>query len=245
MKNKLFKKDIAVLECLKSSDVPLGSWNLVEKLENKGMSVSSATIGRILSSLESKGFVKKNGHSGRIITQEGLEALSNVKLMDKIKQHSETLEQMITSTVLDDYILVLQARKAIERETASLAAQNITDTELAAMEEILNEQSRRHAAGESVANNDISFHWAIARASRNKVLESLYLMMFSYGQQTTIFEHIRKQVNAVYMSSHLEVFAALKAHDPSAAEQCMIQHIDNLIRDVVCYWDMFYEQEED
>ncbi|MEL7601854.1 MAG: FCD domain-containing protein [Bacillota bacterium] len=243
MRQQLYEKELAVLECLKSSGIPLGSWNLVEKLEERGMSVSSATIGRILNTLERMGLVKKNGHSGRIITPAGVEALSNAKVIDNIKQHTEKLEQLVTTTVLEDYILVLEARKAIEREAARLAAENITETELQALEEILAEQSKRHSNNESIAANDIAFHRAIAHASRNKVLEALYMMLFSYGQQTSIFEFIRRQVNAVYMRSHLDIFEALKAHDPDRTEQCMIHHIDSLMEDVSMYWDEFSDQE--
>lgn len=240
MQNRLQEKEIAVLETLKESQIPMGSWNLVEKLEEKGCYISSSTIGRILSSLERKGYAMKDGNNGRVITEKGLEALRNSKIMDHISQQTQNLEQIISMNVLDDYINVLQARKAIERETARLAAENITSEELSAIHGILEEQSMKHKAGESVADSDISFHRAIAHASRNKVLETLYLMLFSYGQQTTIFEHIRKQVNAVYMTSHMQIYEALKNHDSALAEQCMIKHIDSLIEDVTKYWDLFY-----
>ena len=243
MRHQLIEKELAVLECLKSSGVSLGSWNLVEKLEERGMNVSSATIGRILNTLERMGLVKKNGNSGRTITPQGVEALSNARVIDNIKQHTEKLEQMVTTTVLEDYVLILEARKAIERETARLAAQNITDSELLVLEDILSEQKRKHKYNESIAATDIAFHRSIAHASRNKVLEALYMMLFSYGQQTSIFEFVRRQVNAVYMSSHLDIFEALKAHDPDRAEQCMIHHIDSLMEDVTRYWDEFFDQD--
>lgn len=240
MQKKLQEKEIAVLESLRDAQVPMGSWNLVEKLEGKGHYVSSATIGRILSNLEKRGYAEKDGNNGRIITQSGVEALSNSKRSNHLSEHTQTLEQMISTTVLEDYITVLQARKAIERETARLAAENITQEELDAIREILEEQREKYKKAESVANSDISFHRAIAKASRNKVLETLYLMLFSYGQQTTIFEHVRKQVKAIYMTSHTEIYKALKNHDSELAEQCMIKHMDSLIEDVTKYWDLFY-----
>jgi GntR family transcriptional repressor for pyruvate dehydrogenase complex len=240
MRKKLQEKEIAVLEALKAAESPMGSWILVEKLEEKGHYVSSATIGRILSRLEKRGFAEKCGNNGRVITQMGIEALSNSKIRDHLNEQTQTLEQMISTTVLEDYITVLQARKAIERETARLAAENITQEELDAIEKILEEQREKHKKGDSVAHCDISFHRAIAKASRNKVLETLYLMLFSYGQQTNIFEHVRKQVNAIYMTSHVEIFEALKNHDAELAEKCMLKHIDSLIEDVTKYWDLFY-----
>ncbi|NLK63577.1 MAG: FCD domain-containing protein [Tissierellia bacterium] len=240
MHKKLQDKEIAVLESLEVSKGPMGSWNLVEKLEEKGYYISSATIGRILNTLEKRGYAQKYGNNGRIITQEGLDALSNSKIKNHISEQTQTLEQMISTTVLDDYIIVLQARKAIERETARLAAENITKEELTNIRKILDEQRERHKKGESVAECDIAFHRAIAKASRNKVLETLYMMLFSYGQQTTIFEHVRRQVNAVYMTSHTDIYEALKKHDAELAEKCMIGHMDSLIEDVTKYWDLFY-----
>ncbi len=55
-----------------------------------------------------------------------------------------------------------------------------------------------------------------------------------------MFEHVRKQVNAVYMTSHTDIYEALKNHDLELAEQCMIRHMDSLIEDVTKYWDLFY-----
>lgn len=240
MHRKLQEKEIAVLESLKAANIPMGSWNLVEKLEERGYYVSSATIGRILSSLEKRGFAQKDGNNGRIITQEGLDSLSNSKIMNHMNKQTRTLEQMISTTVLDDFIIVLQARKAIERETARLAAENITNEELSNICSILEEQREKHKMDQSVADCDISFHRAIAKASRNKILETLYMMLFSYGQQTTLFEHVRKHVNAVYMTSHTDIYEALKAHNSELAEQCMIRHMDSLMEDVTKYWDLFY-----
>lgn len=240
MQKKLQDKEIAVLESLKASKGPVGSWNLVEKLEEKGYFISSATVGRILNSLEKRGYAQKDGNNGRIITQDGLDALSKSKIKNHINEQTQALGQLISTTLLEDYIIVLQARKAIERETARLAAENITDEELSFLHNILGEQREKHKKGQSVADCDISFHKAIAKASGNKVLETLYILLFSYGQQTTLFEHVRRQVNAVYMTSHTEIYEALKKHDAKLAEKCMIGHMDSLIEDVTKYWDLFY-----
>lgn len=239
MRRGLDEKEIAILECLKNADTPLGSWNLVDKLERKNIYVSSATIGRLLSSLESAGLVRKDGYSGRMITQRGRETLSCAKVNDCIMEHSPMLEQIIVASTLDDYLLVLEARKAIERETARLAARNVTEAELEEIKEILSQQQRIHNADGYVSDVDIRFHKAIARASRNRVLELLYHMLFPYGQQTHLFEYIRKQVKAPYMSWHTKIYEALLAHDELAAEQAMVSHMDSLMHDVKKYWDRF------
>lgn len=235
------ENEIATLTCLNEEKEPLGSWYLANRLKGNGIDVSSATIGRVLSRLEYMGYVEKSSNSGRIITNKGITALSENILSNIIKRHSKTLEKTIATNVLEDFMLILQARKAIERETAGLAAQNATKAELDAMQLMIEEQEGKHARGESIAHIDIEFHQAIARASRNKVLETLYIMLFSYGQQTEIFEYMRKQVNSVYMISHRQILEAIRARNPEAAEVCMVAHMKSLMEDVSKFWDIFYQ----
>ena len=236
-------KDIAVLECLSSSSVALGSWNLVELLEKRGIDVSSATIGRVLRRLENKHYVYKVGNTGRSISQQGREALIAAKSLNIINEHQEALKRVITVCTLENYITVLQARRAIERENARLAAINITDSELAHLHEVLRLQDEYSQEGKSVAQIDIEFHKGIAHASRNQVLESMYYMLFTYGQQTPLFEQIRKEKKSV-MTAHVGILEALKDHNPQKAEQRMVRHIDGLIQDVITYWDQVEEQHD-
>lgn len=235
-------KDVAVLECLRSERMPMGSWNLVDKLERRGISVSSATIGRVLNGLEHAGLVCKDGNNGRTITERGIEQLDAMRVNEHFMQHTRTLEQLITTDTLEDYILVLEARRVIEGEAARLAAENISDRELRLMEEILFEQTRAHDEGVSVTDTEVAFHHLIAEASGNKVLEALYMMLFSYDQQTEIYEHIRGEVEPVYISWHEKIFAALKSHDALEAKRCVEEHMNSLIGDVTKYWGLFQKK---
>jgi len=243
MKQILDEKELTVLECIDSSEEPIGSWFLVEKLEEKDINVSSATIGRILNRLERVGYVEKESFKGRIITTKGREAIEQAKTIEKINYHKKELDKMINTKVLEDYIMVLQARKAIERETARLAARNITDMEIGHMEAILRQQESNYAKGHSVAEEDINFHKAIAKASRNTVLESLYTIISTLGQQSKLFEYMRAQVKSPYMTSHRAIFKAIKSHDEDEAEKCMIDHTESLIIDVSLYWDEYHDRE--
>ena len=178
--DELDEKELIVLQCIASSNGPIGSWFLVEKLEEKGIQISSATIGRILSRLEKMGYLEKEKSKGRVIKPEGLEAIERAKIIRNINYHKRELDRLISTEVLESYIMVLQARKAIERETARFAAQNINDVEIQYLGEILKSQDERQASKQSVAKDDIAFHKAIAKASRNKVLESLYNILSTH-----------------------------------------------------------------
>lgn len=233
----LDEKELAVLECINFSKEPIGSWYLVEQLEKKKISVSSATIGRILTHLESLGYVEKESFKGRVITQKGIEAIGNTRTMKKINFHKDELDKLINTRVLQDFLMVIQARLAIERETARLAAQNITDEEIIEIDKILTEQESRYSKKLSIAEDDINFHKAVAKASKNAVLESLYNILSTSGQQSDLFEYIRAQVKSPYNKGHRNIFNAIKNHNSEKAEKYMIEHMQNLIKDVSTYWD--------
>jgi GntR family transcriptional repressor for pyruvate dehydrogenase complex len=241
MKRPLDERELVVLECLRDASGPIGSWSLVESLEGKGFKVSSASIGRILYRLEQREFVEGKGNQGRIITKGGLQAIKRTKAVNTLNSHRENLENLINSKVLEDYIMVLQARKAIERETARLAAENITETQEKELASILQDQMMKREKGESIADVDIAFHREIALASHNRALLALYGILATMGQQTELFEFLRRRVNAPYPSAHNSILQAICAHDPDGAEKSIIRHMDALIEDVTKYWDRYRE----
>lgn len=240
MKQPIDQKELMVLECISSSETPLGSWYLVEELEKRGIKISSATIGRILVRLEKFGYLEKVGVKGRKITKKGLETIAEAQTIKKINYHKQRLDKMITTEVLENFIMVLEARKAIERETARLAAQNITKKEIETLEAIIERQEGNYSKGISIAQDDIDFHRTIAKASRNVVFEALYNIISTYNQQSELFEKIRRQVKSPYNVSHRKIFQALKNHDDVAAEKFMLEHMQNLIKDVSTFWDEYY-----
>lgn len=239
MERILEEKELLVLECINNSKEPIGSWHLVERLEDKNINISSATIGRILTHLEKLGYVEKESFKGRIITPKGIEAIEKSKTLEEINFHKSELDKLINTKVLEDFIMVLQARQAIERETARLAAENITQEEIESMEKKLICQEENYKKGLSIAQDDIDFHKAIAKASKNAVLESLYNIISTSGQQSRLFEYIRAQVRSPYNESHRNIYNAIKNHNSIEAERHMIAHMQNLFKDVSAYWDKY------
>ncbi len=239
MKTNLDERDLIILESIRDASGPVGSWSLVEELEKKGYKISSASIGRILYKLESCGYLESHTNKGRMITPQGVKAIEKIKMMYSIDRHRKDLEKLINSRLLDEFVMVLQARKAIERETARLAAENITEPELKELEAILKEQEERALREESIAEIDIAFHRTIAEASKNSALLALYGLLAMMGQQSELFEYVRSRVNSPYRKAHRDILNALEAHDPDEAERCIVLHMDSLIEDVSQYWELY------
>ncbi len=238
MKANLDERELIILESIREQGSPVGSWSLVEQLEKRGYKISSASMSRILYKLESCGYVGSQANKGRIITPKGVKAIEETKIINSIDRHRKDLEELINSNVLDEFIMVLQARKAIERETARLAAQNITEQELGKLRSILKEQEEKASKGESIAEVDIAFHRTIAEASRNSALVALYGLLAMMGQQSELFEYVRSRLKNPYQKAHRNILNALEKHDQDEAERSIVFHLDSLIEDVRKYWDL-------
>jgi len=240
MRPPLNNKELVILKILTGSSEPLGSWNLVELLESQGVSVSSATVGRALNRLERLGYLKKEKFKGRIITPKGEKAVRRSQEIQERDQYKDQLDAILDDRVLENFLMILEARKAIERSTARLAAERATDEDLRLMGEILEKQKTLRDKGLSIAEEDRAFHKAIAATSGNDVLEVLYSIISMSGQQSQLFEHLRKKVSSPYVTGHERIYEAIRNHDPDQAEVCMVEHIDWLMEDVNNYWHQYH-----
>ncbi|UCF97206.1 MAG: FCD domain-containing protein [Spirochaetaceae bacterium] len=234
-------REITILEVIGEYGQPLGAWNLAELLINKGINVGTSTVGRTLNRLEKKGFLtKKQSNRGRTITEKGRAFLSDYRQEMQLKPLNKRLRDMLNTRVLEKYLMVLEARKVLERAIVRLAATQITAEEIAQLTRNVHERENRHRQSKSHADLDIAFHTTIAKACRNQVLSLLYQTIATLGQQSELFQALRQRVGAPYLTSHREILEALKINDPDRAEECIVEHIDMLIGDVKRYWDTYF-----
>jgi GntR family L-lactate dehydrogenase operon transcriptional regulator len=242
METRLADREQIVLEMIRQSPQPLGAWNLAELLAQKGVNVGASTVGRMLNHLETLGYLsKKNCNQGRTITAKGKTLLDRIERERMLRPISEQLGEVINTNVLGKYLMVLEARKVIERATVRLAARNISEEELRELGRIVARREESLRKGESIAPHDIAFHGLIAAASRNEVLSLLYQTIATQGQQSQRFELIRRRVGGPSLKSHREILNALQQRDANLAEQRITQHIDALISDLQKYWHEFLE----
>ncbi len=238
----LDEKEIMILKMIRDAKEPMGSWSILNSLAENGVETSSATIGRILNKLENFGYLKKEKFRGRTITKKGLHAIQVSKKLNEMAFQQNKLLQFLDPQRLGDFLTVLEARRAIERETARRAALYATEQDILLMEEILKRQEAKYQEHQWITEEDLNFHKAIARASRNSILESMYSLLAIFGQQSTAFELLREKIHAEYMVSHRRILNAIKQGNPDKAEETMLAHIDNLMDDVKKYWELTFEQ---
>jgi len=225
-------RELELLSIVRDSDEPIGSWALMEVFEERGISLSPATFGRMLTELEKEGYLERKSYKGRVITKKGIAAIAQAESLRRMESYRKRLEDLLSSRVLRHFLMVLAARKAVEREIACLAAQNITKKELARLEalERIREYNDRHLI--NAPEHDIEIHRIIAHASRNSALVIFSEILMTMRQQSAVFDSMRMHMQRPYFISHRKTIEALKAHNPKAAEKSMVEHIETLIRDV-------------
>lgn len=126
---------------------------------------------------------------------------------------------------LKAYEELLEIRRFLEPPAARLAAKNLTEAQLDALEQLLNRLAGAEDDPSTYLALDIEFHQAIHKASGNQLLatlmESLGVLERSERALTTQFSDARKAA----VRGHGRILAALRARDGERAAKAMHVHL--------------------
>lgn len=224
------------LETVNESSTPIGAWRLCRLLQDKGLTMSEATAGRLLRSLEDNGLVRPEGRIGRVITPQGKEALKRWQDAQARRRTHAAFQESLKIHGRQELLDALVARRAIESETAYLAAKHVTKKELEKLNRIIEEHEQLLRSGLSAVNKDVEFHRALASASKNRVLMSALDVIYHNPQIGEALEYIRSRVGTKMAEEHKSILVQVAKRDKEGARQAMMQHIASVIRDVDKYW---------
>ncbi|HXV99003.1 MAG TPA: FadR/GntR family transcriptional regulator [Anaerolineae bacterium] len=128
------------------------------------------------------------------------------------------------STLLE----LFEARKIVEVGIVALAAQRITAAEIQDLETCLEKSLKASDNPRAFLEADLELHKRIVTAAQNPLLgrfmDSISQLGLVSRSRTTEIPGLIKQSAA----DHQAIVAALKAHDPEAAQQAMLRHLDNV-----------------
>jgi DNA-binding GntR family transcriptional regulator len=127
-----------------------------------------------------------------------------------------------------DVAAVYDARLAIERAVASLAARRATREQVAALEAL--SDSAAGLQGESASAfvaQDLRLHLAIAAAGRNRYLEDALTRILPMSAR--LWHRLYREVGSdhKFMFQHGEIIDAISARDPEAAEAATTAHLES------------------
>lgn len=119
-------------------------------------------------------------------------------------------------------------RRALEVESARLAASVITDEQLDSLGAIL-VRAAGHIGNqdhEGAMQADLDFHLTIARATQNPVLSALIEAVSQPTIRSRMWQsiHAAGRLQAAH-TEHLVIIEALRSHDPMSARAAMVVHL--------------------
>jgi GntR family transcriptional repressor for pyruvate dehydrogenase complex len=225
------------LHLLAANPGPLGSGTLMEQLHDLGYDGSEPTVGRFLRTLDRRGLTTRVSNRGRHLTDAGRRHLQHLCEADAQRFRERELIRTIRTTTIDDLLDVLVARRALERETARLAAEHATAEEIAQLEAAIEEQRQALATSGVAIDADVRFHALLAQAARNRVLAAAIDLIRRDKQLTVALDAILKQTEHTWVVGHERILTAIKRRSPAAAERAMLEHINSVIADIRRYGD--------
>lgn len=188
-----------------------------EKLPPERELMESLRVGRsslreAIKALCAVGAIEVVGGGGMYVGRGGSKALSR-PLSWAVFLNASTIRQAI------------EARQLIEVELAALAAERITDEELATLRSCIGEMRAAASDTERYLSADVTFHMAIATAARNEIL--FYALEMLQHVVRAWIRRILRRANGepVSLDEHTAVYEALAARDPELARKVMKKHI--------------------
>jgi GntR family transcriptional regulator, transcriptional repressor for pyruvate dehydrogenase complex len=182
----------------------------------QALGVSRPTIREAIKQLVTMGLLEHRQGQGTFVRsieeQRGLNPLAAM-----IEGHNPTLEEL------------LEVRMGLEGQAVSLAAQRATPEDLQILEKALTHMLAENQAGRLGIEEDVSFHMAIAFATKNPVqvhIMKTFYDLLHYGIKENLHFLYEDPANLEAIGQqHTEIFRGIKDHDPKGAYTAMIRHI--------------------
>jgi len=206
-----------ILGLIKNGDVKPGERLPTETELTQTLGVSRTCVREAMKSLESLRLVSIRQRVGAIVLQPSPSSLLNGEHFSLFVQSQQAQE-------------LLEFRKIIEVGLASLAAEKAGEEDLVAMRGAL-DKYRAELAGRRVnCKTDISFHAALAAASRNTIAVVVWQMLSERLAQVLERTISVPNVCEETLQDHENIFLAVKSRNPRKAREAMRAHLENAER---------------
>lgn len=192
-----------------------------ERMLSEKFEVSRSNIREAIQKLEFYGILHSKPQSGTFIAEIGRVAMSG--MMEDILGLEEP-----------DFKSLVETRILLELKTVRLAALRRTEEDLEALQSALDAYKKKVLHKEDAVEEDLLFHLAIAKASKNSSMNTFMLIITP--EIITNFEkyHVCDS-NQSFMGiqEHEDIFQAIKDQNPKRAKEMMKIHFKVLYQ--YCY----------
>jgi GntR family transcriptional repressor for pyruvate dehydrogenase complex len=206
-----------VLGLIKSGEIKPGERLPTENDLTQSLGVSRTCVREAIKSLESLGLVSVRQRIGAIVLQPSPTNLLN----------AEQFSVAIQSQQTDDLI---EFRKIMEVGLASLAAEKADVPDLERMKVALDRYKAEMATNGVDCNTDMSFHTALAQASKNPIAVLVWQMLSTRLAETLSRTSTLPHVYEDTLRDHERIYRAIKSGNSRKARKAMRVHLENADR---------------
>ena len=160
--------------------------------------------------------------------REAIRRLEGRKLLER----TPNVGVRVAALSLRDLVEILQVREALEGQAAALAAERMSDADVAALARLLDRHSRQKGLAQGVGyyqeTHDEDFHVRIVQGSGNARLAQmltgdLYYLLRVYRYRSSTTPGRARDA----LEEHRAIAQAIAARDPARAEAAMRAHLRN------------------
>jgi len=185
---------------------------------------SRPSVREALSALEILGVIESRAGRGNFI-KNSLNLPSYRKKLEELEREESPFE-------------LLEARKIIESQIASLAAQRATEEDISAIQDSLNKMKNALPDIPRVMEYDRKFHINIAKAAHNSVLFSM-MSYLADGLREKLWVNLKEKCYSLpgraekYIEEHIEILNAIKNKDSKDASRKTYSHLAEVEKDLL------------
>ncbi len=206
-----------VLDLIKSGKVKAGEKLPTEEQLTQTLGVSRTCVREAMKSLESLRVVRIRPRIGATVLEP-----SPLNLL-----HAEHFSIAMQQQKTD---VLLEFRKIMEVGLASLAAEKADPSDLAAMSAALDSYRKEVEEKQIDCCTDMSFHAALAKASKNPIAELVWQMISSHLapmlERTVEIPNVADET----LRDHQKIFQAIRSGNARKAREAMRLHLENADR---------------
>ncbi|QXP65657.1 FadR/GntR family transcriptional regulator [Polaribacter sp. AHE13PA] len=208
-----------IRDLINSKNLERGDKLPSERIMSEKFDIKRNHIREAIRKLEFYGIIKSMSQSGTILNI-GLTGFNGM-VDEIISLNTPTFNELV------------ETRISLELKTVSLAAQRRTETDLKRIKDTLNDFKAKITEGDDYLEEDLLFHLAIAKASKNNTMISLMLLitppiLATYDRKTVcegdkLISEIKK---------HEDIYLAIESQDLELATDMMKQHFNKLSKHI-------------
>lgn len=128
---------------------------------------------------------------------------------------------------------LVETRISLELKTVCLAAERHSSSDLKKIKEALNAFKAKIMSGEDYLEEDLLFHLSIAKASKNRTMISLMLLLMPPILSTYDRDAVCEGDKVISeIKKHEDIFLAIESKDPELATKMMHEHFFKLSKHI-------------